>query len=103
MSQSQGFLKRLFDLSFSEFIAIKIVGILYAIGIVLAGLGALGIAISSFSNGFAAGVGGLILAPLAFFLYVIFIRIALEGMIVAFRTAENTARIAENTKHLRNP
>ncbi|BAZ40874.1 hypothetical protein NIES4101_68350 [Calothrix sp. NIES-4101] len=103
MASNKNFFSQLFDFSFSEFLALKIVGVLYGIGMFFAGIFTLGIAVNSFRVGFASGVVGLILAPIIFLLYILFIRIALEGMIVAFRTAENTARIAENTKHLRNP
>jgi uncharacterized membrane protein len=103
MASNRSFFSQLFDFSFSEFIALKIVGILYGLGICFAGILALGVAANSFNAGFVPGVVGLLFAPIIFLLYILFIRIALEGMIVAFRTAENTSRIAENTKHLRNP
>lgn len=98
MARQRGFFEKLFDFSFSEFVAGQIVGVLYAIGIVLLGIAALGIIVAGFSQGFASGIGALIIAPLAFFLYVIFIRIALEGFIATIRTAENTRIIAENIR-----
>ena len=35
-------------------------------------------------------------------MYIVFIRLSLEAMVVLFRIAENTARTAENTKYLKN-
>ncbi len=103
MARSRGFFTVLFDFSFSEFITLRIIGVLYAIGIFFVGLGALGIIIGGFRGGFLPGIGSLLLAPLAFLLYVILIRVGLEGFIVAFRTADNTGRTADNTENLRNP
>lgn len=90
----------LFDFSFSEFIALRIVGVLYGIAIFFAGLFALGLLLAGFSRGPGSGLLALIFAPLAFLVYVIIARVILEGMVVAFRTADNTGRTAENTSHL---
>jgi Domain of unknown function (DUF4282) len=102
MARPRGFFSTLFDFSFSEFIALKIIGVLYAIGIFLIGLATLAIVISGFAKGFSSGLVALIVGPLIFLLYVILIRIGLEGLIAALRTADNTSRIAENTRDLRN-
>lgn len=95
MAQHRGFFNKLFDFSFSEFVAIQIVGILFGIGVVFAGIAALAILVGGFTRGFIPGVIGLILSPLIFLLYVIFVRIGLEAFIASIRTAENTKRIAE--------
>lgn len=100
MARSRGFLELLFDFSFSEFVALKIVGVLYGIAIFFAGLFALGLLLAGFGRGVGPGLLALIFAPLAFLIYVIIARVVLEGMVVAFRTAENTGRTAENTNHL---
>ncbi len=92
-----GFFSGLFDFSFSTFITPRIVSILYLLAIIGAGIGALFILIGGFSQGFMTGIGALILAPLVFFLYVLFSRVGLEALIVAFKTAENTRKTAENT------
>lgn len=94
MASRRGFFAKLFDLSFSEFIATQIAGVLYGIGIVFIGLGCLGLIVAGLSQGIGAGLGALIIMPIAFLLYVIFLRIALESFIAAIRTAENTGRIA---------
>lgn len=100
MTQSRGFFSKLFDFSFSQFVAIQIVGIVYGIGIVLAGLTALGAIISGFSNSLLAGLGAVVISPIIFLVYVIFFRLGLEAFIASIRTAENTRRMAEN---MRNP
>lgn len=97
-NRSKSFFELLFDFSFSEFIALKIVGVLYGIGLVLAGIAGIAVLFGSFAQGGISILIGLIGAPLVFLLYVLLIRVALESMIAAFRTASNTARIAENTR-----
>ena len=106
MSKSKKFFSDLFDFSFSKFIAPKLAGLLYLLGLIFSGIYAL----IFFFGGLAALISGepmgllaLLFAPLGFLLYVVFIRVALESMIIGFRTAENTARTAENTEYLRNP
>lgn len=94
MAPRRGFFAKLFDLSFSEFIAVQIAGVLYGIGIVFIGLICIAAIFAGLSQGIGPGVGALIIMPIAFLLYVIFFRIALESFIAAIRTAENTSRIA---------
>lgn len=103
MSQSKNFFSDLFDFSFSKFIAPRIVGLLYILSILASGLGILFAVLGSLSQGIQSGIIALIFAPVLFLLYVIFIRVGLEGMVIAFRTAENTGRTAENTKYLKPP
>jgi hypothetical protein len=98
MSASKGFFNMLFEFSFSRFIGIKVIGVLYAIGIFFAGLFALIALVTGFSQGFLQGIGALIIAPLIFLLYVILIRIGLEGFAAALRTAENTTQLVEYAK-----
>ena len=89
------FFAKLFDLSFEEFITPTIIRIVYIIMIALAALYALGILLWLASTGGAVGaVLGLILAPLFFILALLMSRILLEVMLVLFRIAEDTQRIA---------
>jgi hypothetical protein len=102
MSRPRGFLASLFDFSFSEFIALRLVGVLYGIAIFLAALGALGLLAAGFRGGLGSGLLALAFTPLLFLFYVILARIILESLIVTFRTAENTGRTADNTRLMRN-
>jgi hypothetical protein len=98
MAQQKSFFARLFDFSFSEFIAIRIVGIIYAIVIVAMSLVAIAVIFGAFSQGFANGLGALIGAPLVLLVYIIMVRVGLEGLVASIRTSENTRIIAENTR-----
>lgn len=102
MSRSRGFFQSLFDFSFSEFIALRLVGVLYGAAIVLAALGAVGLLFAGFRGGVVSGLFALIFTPLLFLFYVILARIGLEALVVSFRTAENTGRTAENTRLMRD-
>ncbi len=93
MSLGKNFFLRLFDLSFSKFMAVQaveIVGIFYVIGIVFAALMAVVIITEGFSNGLILRVGSLVLAPLVFSLYIILLRIGLEEILVTLGISENT-------------
>lgn len=99
----KGFFSCLFDLSFSDFVVMRFVKVLYALGIVAAILGGLAVLGGGFaSHTFRGAFGGLIFGPIAFFLYVLAARVSLELLVVIFRIAENTSRLVEQGK-ARNP
>ena len=94
-ASAQGFLASLFDMSFTSFVTTKLIKVLYVLGILGAGLMALSIATSGFARGAGTGLLALIIvAPIVFFLCVIYSRVILELIIVVFRVAEHVAEIA---------
>lgn len=94
----KGFFASLFDFSFEEFITTSLIKVIYAILVVLAGLGALVTFLGFASQGGAGFVLGLIVVPIAFFAYVILARVWLEFLVVVFRIADHTAGIERNTR-----
>jgi hypothetical protein len=92
---TQGFLGSIFDLSFTEFITIRIIKFLFVLGIILAAIGTLLLIVTGFSNGIGVGILSLVLSPLIFLVYVLLARIWCEMIIVMFRIAENTGRLVE--------
>jgi hypothetical protein len=93
--QEKGFFGRLFDLSFNEFITTKIIKVLYVIAMVASAFGGLAVMFGMFaSKTFFGVVGGLIAGPVLFLVYVILARVWMEVVIVLFRIAENTAKLA---------
>ena len=92
------FVKKLFDFSFSEFVTPTIIRVLYGIMLAASAIFALVIFIALASRGGGTVVLGIILAPLAFFLYAILARVYMEVLIVLFRIAENSNLIAQNTR-----
>lgn len=96
MEINSSFFSSLFDLSFKNFITTKLVKIMYIISIFISAVIALMITVVAFNEGFLAGLLTLlILAPIIFFINVIFSRLWLELVIVIFRIAENTGKLAD--------
>jgi len=99
MSEKKGFFATLLDFSFTEFVTPKIIKFLFVLSIFCSALAVLLIIIGGFASGSViAGILALIFSPLIFFLYVLFARMWLELIVVAFRIAENTGRLVEQNK-----
>lgn len=94
----KGFLASLFDMSFSDFVTIRIIKLLYTVGIVLAGITGLIFIVSGFVNGIGTGILFLLLSPFVVMIYILMTRIWLELIIVVFRIAENTSQLVKMQK-----
>lgn len=94
MELQKGFLATLFDFSFNDFVTTKIIRLLYVLGVLGAAVGAIIFIIGGFQTSTGIGILFLVLSPVIFFLYVLFVRIWLELIIVIFRIAEHTKDIA---------
>ena len=103
-----GFFAALFDYSFSQFITVRLVRLLYVIATGIGVIAALLTILFTFigaafvPSSYQAGGGGrfliaLILVPLAFLIYMIVVRLYLELVVVLFRIAEYAREIAHNT------
>jgi hypothetical protein len=92
---SKGTFGMLFDLSFTEFVTTRFIKVLFVIGIVFAAIGTFTLIIGGFSAGAGKGILFLLLSPIVFLLYVFFVRIWCETIIVLFRIAENTSRLVK--------
>ncbi len=92
-------LQQSLDLSFTEFVTTRIIKFLFVLAIIASAIGAVAMVIGVFSShSVAFGILGLLLSPVVFLLYVLFARMWLELIIVAFRIAENTGRLLEQNK-----
>jgi Domain of unknown function (DUF4282) len=90
----KGFVSSLFDVSFTNFVTPTIIKVVYVLVMILAGLGALGIAFTGFSVNAIFGIITLvIIAPLAFFVELALWRISLEIFMVIFRIGEDIRAI----------
>jgi len=100
----KGFFASLFDFSLKEFITLKILRRIYAAAVVVNVLIGIGIIIFGLASAFSEEgkfwvfILSLLFAPLIFLLLTVLDRISVEVLAVAFRIAENTKIIAENTK-----
>jgi Domain of unknown function (DUF4282) len=113
MADAKRFFGSLFDLSFSSFITIRLVKVLYVLTLILLALAYVAIAIALFAGGdqdaTSIGVDGtietsdddsgnvvlgvlwlLIFGPLLMLFYVLFYRVIFELIVVVFRIFENT-------------
>lgn len=94
----KGFFGSLFDLSFENFVTIRIIRFLFILGILFSCLGALGVLVGMIQQGGFMIVLAFIAAPITFFLSILVFRIWLEIIIVMFRIAENTGQTEINTR-----
>lgn len=95
--QNKTFFQTLFDFSFSGFISIELIRVLYMISILMAGIAVIAGILAAFSNSFGVGIGAILLAPVIFLVYVLFSRVLFEVFIVIFKIADSLEEIAENT------
>ena len=84
----------LFDLSFSEFVTTRVIRLLFVLGCAGAVVATIGVIVDGFRSGFATGILFLLFSPLVFLFVMIIVRIWCEMIVVVFRIAENTSRIA---------
>ncbi len=86
----------LFDFSFKHFVTIRIFVIIYWANIILAGaLGVLTI-IGGFRDSTGLGILAVIVAPLLFLAYILFLRIILEAIAMLFHIGDYVKAIAEH-------
>lgn len=93
--ETKGFLGSLFDFSFTSFVTLRFLRVIYALLVVLILLAGLAFFIAGLASGEAAGIAGaFIVVPLATLLYLVFARIYMEIIALFFRIGENTNRMA---------
>ena len=96
MGESRGFFGALFDISFSALITTKVIKFLYVLSMIVIGLVALFIVGAGFANSAASGVFALVvIAPLGGLLYLVYVRVLLELVIVIFRIMETNVELVE--------
>lgn len=103
MMQSRSFFSSLFDFSFSSFVTLRFIKVLYGIFMAIAAIIGLAIFFTFASQGGVAIVLALIFAPIAFFIYLLIYRVLLEFIVVIFRIAENTSIMASNNQPPKTP
>lgn len=94
MAEAKGFFEILLDFSFQHFLTQNYAKLLYAIHLLLG----LVVAIWQVFNGFqvsqSQGLLTLLIAIVGYFLWIIYVRVAIEFLVAIFRTAENIARVS---------
>ena len=89
-------LSSLFDLSFENFITLQLTKYIYIFMIIGAVLSSIGIlsAVSSATN----IVLGLLAFAISLTIMIVFARLIIETMVVLFKIAENTGKMARNSR-----
>jgi nucleoside permease NupC len=95
---NKGFLERLFDPSFSEFVTTQVIKFIYVLSIIGSCIFGLVLLVGAFKGGGATGFLTLIFCPIAVLMGVLLSRIWCETIIVLFRIAENTGRMANRVE-----
>ena len=91
--QQKGFFGSLFDVSFKSLAMTKIIRVLYILILIAFAFGLLGIVVSAANAGGGEAVAILIFGPLLLLLYLMYIRLALEALIVIFNIGQNSAEL----------
>ncbi len=90
-----GFISNLMDLDFNQFITIKMIKILYVISMIGSVLTGLTVILAGLAEGGVLGVvGGLLGGVITAALLLVMSRLWLELLIVIFRIADNTGKMA---------
>lgn len=95
---SDGSLSALMDLSFSRFVTMSVIKILYVLAIILAAIFALIMVITAFVQSILGGLIALVISPIVFIIYVLLARVWLEIIMVIFRIEKNTREVADYTR-----
>jgi hypothetical protein len=91
-----GFFASLFDLSFTSFVTVKLVKVLYVLAMVVIGLISVLQLIGALIAGDAAFlVASLVVVPLVALLALVYTRVLLELVMVLFRIGEDVGRAAD--------
>jgi hypothetical protein len=96
------FWKKLFELDFRHFVTPSVVKVLYVLWIVVASIYALffliaGLASLGSDDGGGAGIILAILAPVVWFLFVVYGRVIIEVFIALIRTAQSTTILVDRS------
>jgi hypothetical protein len=94
MAEDKGFFETLLDFSFQRFVAQKYVKLLYALHLLVGLIAAIGMVFKGFQDSTSEGLLFLLLAVVAYFFWILYVRVALEFLVAAFRTADNIARVS---------
>ena len=95
---SDGVLARLMDTSFNSFVTPLIIKFLYILGIVLAFIAAVIAVVTALFDSFWTFIWAIIFAPVWLLVTVLFLRVALEFVIVIFQIAGGVHQTAQNTQ-----
>src|SRR4029077_21032092 len=89
LTEGKGFFERLLDFSFQHFITQKYAKLLYGIHLLLGLIAGTWYVFNGFQTSTSQGLLALLVAIVGYFLWIVYVRVALEVLVAIFRTAEN--------------
>lgn len=93
-SDTKGFVKSLYDFKFDHFVTPKVIRFFYGFFVVLLSIGAVIFLLASLASGSSnSAVFGLIIVPVFYFVYLIFLRMYFELVSALFRIADDLRAI----------
>ena len=92
--EAKGLFAGLFDVSFTTFITLKFLRVIYIVLMVLILLAGLTFLLRGLTQGGGTAVAAIVLVPVFMLLYLVFARISMELIALFFRIGENTSIIA---------
>lgn len=94
------FLGALFDLTFTKFVTVGFVKVIYILGIIAVALMWLIFSFAAFDSSVGQGFATLLLGWIPALLAILFMRVSVEFTVATVRTAQNTATIAQNSAYM---
>lgn len=94
VSTSLNYLRALFDFTFTRYITIQMLPVLYGVMILASGIAVAQLVANGFSQSNAHGWVYLLLSPFAFIVLVSTFRAILEFLVVTFRIAEDIEKLS---------
>ncbi len=85
----------LLDFGFQKFITLSVIRVLYLLGIAAIALGLVVALMGAFLQGGWQALAVLVIAPLFALVYLIFLRVWLELVVVIFKIGENTGKLVQ--------
>jgi hypothetical protein len=92
--EGQGLVSALTDFSFQRFVTVRLVPVLYTLGLILGAVLASSYLLTALRLGVLVTLVGLVMVPLGYLIFALYLRVALELVIVLFRIEEGVARMA---------
>jgi hypothetical protein len=100
LHEGKGFFERLLDFSFQHFITQKYAKLLYGIHLLLGLIVGTWYVFNGFQTSTSQGLLSLLVAVVGYFLWILYVRVALEFLVAMLRTAENIARASGGGREL---
>jgi hypothetical protein len=92
---NENFLSTMKDMQFKHFITPRLVGILYMLAAVIGIIIAFFQIVSAFEIRWWTGLLAMVMAPVGYLIFMLFVRVTLESLVALIRTAENTTLLLE--------